>query len=353
MSAALVEITRSGLIDAIHRGDVAVVDSDGALRASTGDPMTKVVYSRSAAKPFQAVAVVAGGAAQRWGFSTADLALVAGSHNGEKVHTDQASALLAKVGGDVSDLMCGVHPPLDEGAAEELLRQGVGPNVLHNNCSGKHIGMLALAKHLGGDRLDYASRDHPVQEAILRAISDFSGAGDGEVAVGIDGCGVPCFAMTVYRLALAFARLMVPGDRTRGCSAAAQDVRAAMAMHPYLVAGRGRFDTDLMQTGTGGLIAKGGAGGVACVGLPGGIGLAVKIEDGAMGPPPTPAPIVVMATLEQLGVLDRVQLRALSDHARPLLRNVAGSVVGGARAVFDLVMVTQIFNVMSGRYFAA
>lgn len=337
MSKSLVEATRASIVDSIHRGDVAVVDSDGKLRASTGDPVQKIAYWRSAAKPFQALAVVHSGAAERWGFSPEELALVAGSHNGEQVHTEQASALLAKIDGDLTDLVCGAHPPLDPSAAAALVRRGEEPTALHNNCSGKHIGMLALAKHLTGDRLDYHVPDHPVQLAILRVICDFAGLEAGSVALGIDGCGVPCFGTSVYHLAAAFASLMRPAGITEAYSQAALAVRTAMYAHPHLVGGRDRFDTDLMQTAASGLVAKGGAGGVACVGLTDGVGLAIKIEDGAMGPPPAPGPVVVVAALQQLGLLDGNQASSLSRHGRPLVRNVAGAVVGEFRPVFELV----------------
>ena len=336
MSEPLVEVVRAGVVEALHRGDLAVVDSTGTLRASVGDPVGKITYWRSAAKPFQALPLIYSGAAARWDLSERDLALIAGSHNGEKIHVDQAAALLAKIGCELDDLLCGAHLPLEPHAAAELLRSGQEPNALHNNCSGKHIGMLALARHLGADRLGYQSPDHPVQAAIMEAICGFSGVPNGTIAIGIDGCGVPCFGTSVYHLAWAFARLMDPRAVNRPYAGAARDLHAAMTAHPYLVAGRGRLDTDLMQVGVTGLIAKGGASGVHCVGLSGGVGLAIKIEDGSTGPPPAPGGVAAIAALHQLKILDEAQVTLLSTHARPLLRNVSGQVVGEVRSRFDL-----------------
>ncbi len=337
MSEPLVEVVRANLVEVIHRGVVAVVDSTGTLRASVGDPVGKITYSRSAAKPFQALPLIHTGAADRWHLSAPDLALIAGSHNGEPVHTEQAAGLLSKIGCDLSELSCGAHPPLEPQAAAALLRRQEEPTALHNNCSGKHIGMLALAKHLGVDPRGYESPGHPAQASILEAISRFSGVQKDAVTIGIDGCGVPCFGTSLYAMALAFARLMEPREESQPYAFAAQGIRTAMAAHPYLVAGLGRFDTDLMQAGVDGLVAKGGASGVQCVGLPGGLGLAIKMEDGSTGPPPAPGAVVTIAVLDQLGILDADQVSALAAHGQPLLHNVSGQVVGRARPVFDLV----------------
>lgn len=337
MSEPLVEVVRGDLVEAIHRGDIAVVDSRGVLQASVGDPVGKITYWRSAAKPFQAIPVVRSGAAERWHLTPSDLALIAGSHNGEQVHVGQASALLAKIGCDLEDLACGAHPPLSPEAAAQLQRRGEEPNPLHHNCSGKHIGMLALAEQLGSDRPGYQALDHPVQTAILETIRDFADLPGDEIAIGVDGCGVPCFGTSVYHLAFAFARLMDPRGLSPAYVGAAHDVRTAMAAHPYLVAGRARLDTDLMRAMAGDVIAKGGASGVQCVALPGGVGIAIKVEDGFTGPPPAPGAVATIAALQQLQVLNQAQRNLLSTYALPVLRSGTGLIVGETRPAFDLV----------------
>ncbi|MFN2628406.1 MAG: asparaginase [Gaiellaceae bacterium] len=333
MSQPLVEILRGGLVEAIHRGDVALVSASGELLASAGDPLGKITYWRSAAKPFQAMPVVSSGAAEQFAFSPEDVALTAASHNGEPVHVERAETLLARTGHSLDDLACGAHPPLDPASAEALARSGTPPTALHNNCSGKHIGMLAVAGRLGAEIDGYSEPDHPVQREILATIGRFTGLDVAEIAIGVDGCGVPCYGTSIYHLALAFARLM---DEQADDSAALA-VREAMTAHPYLVAGKERLDTDLMNIGAGALLSKGGAAGVQCVGLRGGRGLAVKIEDGAGAAPPVrPAGLVAVEVLRQLGVLDESSVTTLATYARPAIETIAGDRVGEARPVFDL-----------------
>jgi L-asparaginase II len=338
MSAPLSEQIRGAIVDSIHRGDLAVVAADGRMLYSVGDPTHKVAFWRSAAKPFQAMPFVASGAAERFGFTSDDIALVAASHGGEQIHVDRAASMLERVGFRIDDLACGAHLPLDPESAQLLTRSDRPATALHNNCSGKHIGMLALAEFLGEPHGGYRFAENPVQIAILENIARFSGVAVQDVAVGLDGCGVPTFGTSVYAMALAFARLMVPeGHVSEPFAEAAARVREAMLDHPYLVAGRNRTDTDLMQTVPGKLLSKGGAGGVQCVGLRGGIGIAVKVEDGAgVASPGQPAGVAALDALRQLGELDEDALRTLARHARPQIETVAGEIAGEGRPVFTL-----------------
>lgn len=331
MSVALVEVVRGGLVEAIHRGDLAVVDATGVVRASVGDPKAKLTYWRSSAKPFQAIPLVTSGAAARFGMDDADLALCSASHQGEPVHTERAQAILARAGLDASALQCGTHPPLDAETAAALRASGELPNALHNNCSGKHAGMLALAVHLGADPARYRDPTHPVQVAIRKVVERATGTT--ELHMGVDGCGVPCFGLSVYAMALAFARLAEPAALGEPLAGAARRVHGAMRAHPYLVAGRGRFDTALMEAGAGRIVAKGGASAVMCVAIEGGLGLALKIEDGSL----TPSFHREVATLEALrllGLLDPAAHEGLRERARRVLRNVAGTAVGEVRPAF-------------------
>lgn len=317
---------------------MAVVDTTGGLLASVGEPTRVQAYWRSAAKPFQALPAVSSGAAARYGFAPEDMALASGSHNGEPVHVERVASMLERAGCSVDDLACGVHPPLDPEAAAELRNRGVEPTVLHNNCSGSHAAMLALAPELGASTAGYESPGHPVQVAILDTVCQVTGLEATDVTIGVDGCGVPCFGTSVYHLALAFARLMDPNGLEAPDPADLLRIRDAMIAHPHLVAGSNRLDTDLMRVGHGALLAKGGAGGVLGVGISGGLGLAVKIEDGTGGAPGNPAGVVAIDVLRQLGYLNTSQLATLGEHARPSIRTVAGTPVGIARAVFDLRM---------------
>jgi L-asparaginase II len=338
VSAPLVESTRGALIDDVHRGDLAVVAANGVLIYSVGDPRGKLAFWRSSAKPFQAVPFIATGAADRFGLSTEEVALSAASHGGEPEHVARVAALLARIGCTVDDLECGAHPPLDPDSARALERAGDEPTALHNNCSGQHTGMLALAEHLGEPRAGYRRHEHPVQGHMVAGVSLFSGVAADEIEIGIDGCGVPCFGTSIYHAALAYARLMAPeGTTAEPATEAAHVVREAMMAHPYLVAGRARLDTDLMQALPGQLLSKGGAGGVQCVGIPGGIGIALKVEDGAspIGPG-RPTGVAMIEALRQLGAIRNPEVELLAAHARPRIETVSGELAGSARATFTL-----------------
>lgn len=336
-SEPLVEVLRGSLVDERHGGALAVVDATGSVYASVGDPRATIAYWRSSAKPFQAMPVVSSGAAARWSLTGEDLALISGSHNGEPVHTAGVAALLERVGCAPHDLVCGIHPPLDPAAAGALQHAGAEPGILHNNCAGNHAGMVALSRQLGASPEGYELPGHPAQVEILATVSRFTGLPAPHIAIGIDGCGVPCFGISVYHMALAFARLAAPDDIAEPYASAARAVRDAMLAHPYLVAGRGRLDTDLMRSGAGALVAKGGAGGVQCVGIAGGLGLALKLEDGASGPSPArPGSVATIEALRQLRVLDEAQMAALAEHARPAIRTLLGRAVGTARPAFRL-----------------
>ncbi|MDQ6857789.1 MAG: asparaginase [Chloroflexota bacterium] len=332
MSDLLLEVTRGDLVEERHRGDVAVVDRSGALVSGCGDPDGMVAYWRSSAKPFQAMPLVYTGAAHRFGFDAGDLALCCASHSGEPEHTARVAALLERIGCAAGDLVCGSHPPLHAASAAALSAAGQTPTVLHSNCSGKHTGMLALARHMGAPIAGYTASDHPVQQEILENVSRFTGVRRDRIVIGVDGCGAPTFGISVTAMAAAFARLADPTNMEEPYASAAVRVRDAMVAYPYLVAGTGRFDTAVMTIAPGLLVAKGGASGVQCVGLVAGLGFATKLEAGPRQPGLASA--VILGALEQLGCLDAEQLAALAEYARPAVTNVAGARVGETRVVF-------------------
>ena len=330
----LLEITRGPLVEEVQRGHLAVVDAKGTLLASVGEPRAAVTYWRSSAKPFQSMALVASGAAAAFGFEPEDVAICSASHNGEAQHTARVEHVLELAGNTTEDLRCGTHPPLDRPTAAALQRSGTSPNVLHSNCSGKHAGMLAFAKHLGVPTEGYRRPDHPVQRLILETVCRFTGLRPEEIVIGVDGCGVPCFGLPVERMALAFARLMRPDDLPEADQQAAATVRSAMTSHSHFVGGTGRLDSDLMRLAGGRILMKGGASGVLCAGTEDGIGIAVKLESGPQQPG-FAAPIVI-AGLRALGALSDHEVAELAAHASPPVRNVAGDVVGETRVAFTL-----------------
>lgn len=328
--ALLVELTRGELVESSHRGDLAVVDAHGRLIAAAGGPFGQA-YLRSAAKPFQALPTVAAGALDHFGLGSEELALVCASHHGTPEHVAVVQRILDRIGLDVSALRCGVHWPIDESAHRQLAAAGVQPDARHNNCSGKHAGMLTLARYWGCADQDYTLPDHPVQQAIFQRLAELTGLPRDAIAYAPDGCTVPAFALPLAHAALGFARL-IAADAPAEC----QQVVAAMQAHPHLVSGHGALDDTLMRAGQGAIVCKGGAEGYQGMGVrtPDGraIGVALKIADGnprAKGP-------VIFAVLEALGLVDAAALDRLEALRRPPITNHRGQVVGEVRPVFTL-----------------
>ena len=336
----LVEVKRGSITESRHRGHVVAVEPDGNVVASLGYPQY-VTFLRSSAKPFQALPLLVSGAADRFGFTDREVALACGSHNGEPMHTELAASMLRKIGLGPEALKCGAHEPYGAEAALELRSRGEQPNVLHNNCSGKHAGMLAVAIHLGAPTDNYDTPENPVQKAIADAVAEFSGVPVTDMAVGVDGCGAPIFGITVYAMALAYARLVSPPAHfDKATRDACERIVRVMSAYPELIGGTSdRLDTELMRAAPGRLISKVGADGVYTAGIlpceewPKGLGFALKIED---GDDTHARPPVVIESLRQLGVLRDESLDAVSKYAFFPVRNRRGDLVGEVRASFSL-----------------
>jgi len=345
---ALVEVMRGGRVESEHRGAIAVVDANGVLIAHSGD-VGLISYLRSSAKPFQLLPLVESGAADRLGFTDVELAVIAGSHSGEPRHVAAVQSILHKIGLGEDALQCGIHVPFNADAAKALQAAGREPTALHNNCSGKHAGMLAQAVDRGLSTQDYLDPQHPVQVAIRQRLAELGGITFKEIGVGVDGCSAPCFALPLQAAALAFARLAEAGRTPTGALRGTQDagskireaglarVARVMREYPEMVAGAGRLDTDLMRAAPGRVVSKGGAEGYHGMGIvmddgPA-LGIAIKIGDGdgRRGAHP-----VVIETLRQMGVLDAAALRALKNYHTWKITNHRGIEVGEVRTNFKL-----------------
>lgn len=330
--APLVGVFRGAVLESLHAGSVAVADAMGRLVAAVGDPET-VTYLRSSLKPVQALTVVVSGAVDRFGITAEELAVIAASHSAEPEHQRAVRSVLAKAGLSVEQLRCGPHPPLHGPTASALARAGERPTPLHNNCSGKHAGMLAAARALGLPLETYLDPEHPVQERNRALLAELSGVAAAAIPVGVDGCGAPTFALPLRAMARLFARLAQPEHLPAPYREAAARVLAAMRQHPRLVAGTDRFDTALLERLGDRLVCKGGAEALHCAGLvETGLGVAVKIGDGgarAVAP-------AVLATLAGLGVAGEADLAALAAYARPRVENTQGRTVGELRPLFAL-----------------
>lgn len=300
--------------------------------AWVGDP-DKSTFLRSSAKPIQALSVILSGAAEAFSFTPRELALISSSHNAEAIHTDTLLSILHKAGIKEESLQCGAHPPIHQESAMELYRSGQAPRMIHSNCSGKHAGMLAVCKMLGFELEGYLDQHHPVQQMALGRVSVMTGYSLKEIQIGIDGCGVPVHAMPLRHMALAFARLADPQGLPPEYQEAVRRIVSAMQAHPEMVGGTGRICSNLMTFAGGDVVAKSGAMGLYCLGhLPSGTGIAVKAEDGN-------GKVAAAAALEfmwQLGFLSDSQLEQLSDHHKPIVKNVRGDKCGAMQPIFRL-----------------
>jgi L-asparaginase II len=326
-----VVLWRGDLAESEHRVRVAVW-RDGRLAQSAGD-VDSPVYLRSSAKPVQALASVVTGAADRFSMTEAELALACGSHGGEPFHTETALGLLRRLELGPEHLQCGAHPPSYEPAARDLVRHGVEPSALHNNCSGKHSNMLAACVAMGWPVESYLEFHHPLQVMNVAHLAALAGVKPREITLGIDGCSAPNFALPLRASARAFAVWANPGDAPDVPDVvreAALRIAAALAAHPEMIGGTRRVDTDLIRVTGGRVISKMGAEGVWCLGVAGaGIGIAMKTEDGA-GRAPFP---VGLALLRHLGVLSDTEWDALSAYHDPVLRNHRRLAVGRVEVV--------------------
>lgn len=279
-TARLVDVTRGAQVESGHRGAIALATPDGTITA-LGD-VGRLVFPRSAIKALQLLPFVATGGADRQHFAREDLAFACASHHGEPIHADRAAATLKHLGLDESALACGAHWPGGYQASRDMIRSGSVPGRRHNNCSGKHVAMIAAAIDFGADIDGYARPDHPVQRRICEALGKLSGADLTDRHPGVDGCGAPNWPMTVSEMAVAFARFASGSGLDNEDAAAAKRILQACWDHPELVGGTERLDTAALRIGRDIVFLKTGAEGVYCGAfVEAGIGFALKIEDGA------------------------------------------------------------------------
>ena len=323
----LASIWRGDVCEAVIRGHIAVVDRAGRLVGAAGDP-TVVTTLRSCVKPIQALPF-ARGPMDAVGATDAELALACASHSGEPEHVSTARSLLARGGVSEAALACGAQLPFDEAAARRVLAAGEEPLPVHNNCSGKHAAMLVTCAVAGWPLEGYLRRDHPCQTAVTAALSSVLDVDLGSAPWGVDGCGLPTYGVPLDALARGFARgSLEPGF---------QRCQDAMAAHPHLVAGTGRFDTALLAAAGSRVTAKiGGAALWAAVLRGGGAGVALKLEAGAS----EAIPAVAAAVLKRLGAFPDPAPADLAVHEEPLVRNWAGDAVGRIRV--DTAALTDL-----------
>jgi L-asparaginase II len=325
---------RNGVVENRHSVHAAITDAAGALLYAVGDPF-RMTLARSAAKPAQALAILETGAVDTFNFNDADLAFMCASNSSEDRHIARARSMLAKVGASEDDLRCGAHVPISETVQRAWIKSDFTPTPVCSNCSGKHVGMIAGAKVLCGDAVDYHLSSHPVQVCVKRVVEDVCGLGEEGALWGLDGCNLPAPAFPLHYLAGMNARfaeaadLVARGDGSSRAKALSR-VFHAMWQYPELVAGEDRFCTILMSAFKGLLIGKLGADGcygigvreceqTRCLGAKGAIGISVKIEDGNIGV----LYLAVAEILEQLKIGEPEMRQALSRfHHQKILNTV-------------------------------
>jgi len=311
------ELTRGELVESVHDAAIAVVDSQGNLLASHGNPFV-ITYLRSSAKPFQALPFIEDGGHEHFGLTPQEIAVICASHSGTDEHVRVVSGIQDKVGIREDQLLCGTHPPYDQATADALKARGEKPTPNRHNCSGKHTGMLAQAVMHGWPTENYIDPKHPVQQRILQTFAEMCGLEPDAVHVGVDGCSAPNFAVSLYHAAFAYARLADPRALPKKRATALETIFSAMTAYPFMVGGPGRFDTLFMEAAGGAMLSKAGAEayqGLALKpgvvkGVEGGVGIAIKIADGDGKNRARPA--VALETLRQLGALDEAVAAALA-----------------------------------------
>ena len=336
MPVVIAETTRGGIVESEHHGIVVAVDVSGEVVAAAGDP-ERVIFFRSSAKPFQAIPVIESGAADAFGFTPAELALCCASHAGSPEHQRQVAAMLGKIALTPADLQCGCSTPANAAEAARLVLETVERTPLQCDCSGKHTGMLATIVHERLSREDYLDPQHPLQRRILGIMAEVMRVPQESIVLGADGCSLPTFAAPIRAFATAFATLATPDQAPPGAgkdhAPALDRLRTAMTAHPENVGGHGQFVTDLMAVSEGRIVAKTGAEGLLCLGVPErGLGIAIRALDGTWRTHPS----VVVSTLEQLDILDDATRNALLERHSPELRNHNSRLIGEIRPTFRL-----------------
>jgi L-asparaginase II len=268
LSVELVEVDRSGFRECVHRGSVVVLDPDGEVILALGEVHTPI-YPRSSNKLMQAVALL------RSGFAPADnreLAIAAGSHEGEPEHVAVVHGLLTRNGLAEHQLRCPPELPSNETARARVLASGALPRRIFMNCSGKHAAMLAACVARDWPLESYLEPTHPIQLAVMDTIAELAGETDYEL--GIDSCGLPIVPLSLSALARGFATLA-----TAAAGSEERAVADAVREQPWLVSGTGHDDF-LLMSAVPGLLCKVGADGVHAGALPDGTSFALKIDDG-------------------------------------------------------------------------
>jgi len=293
----LIETTRSNIVEKQHFGFIMVVDKQENILLKIGDDENKNFWFRSAAKPFQSSLIIKSGAYDKFNFTLEELAVCCASHTGTEKHTKTVQSVLDKIGLTEKNLQCGVHEPLDKETKDYFIKKNIEPSQLHNNCSGKHAGMLAVCTVNGWDIQNYLDLNHPLQKEITTTIANFCNFDENSINIGTDGCSAPVHALPFYKMGVGFLNLFLNENY--------ENIKKAFQKNPFLIGGNERPDTEIIKASSGNLISKTAAGGLCVtINLEQEQALVVKILDADM----TARSIAIIEALKQLKWLSEEEM---------------------------------------------
>lgn len=327
-----IKVYRGDYLESTHQIHIAVVNNEGDLIYSYGNP-TKEIYARSSLKPFQAINILDSGAYETFNFTKRNVAVCCASHSAENIHREEVSSILHKINLNSNVLKCGSHPPRNPEVFKEVIAEDMLDNAVIHNCSGKHVGILASCVATGNDIDTYDEHDHPLQMKIKEALAHVTRLDVAEITEGVDGCNLPTHRLPLTNLAIGYSHLANSKNAPAEYKDTLQIIRDSMIAYPELVAGTDRFDTDLMRAGKGRIVSKMGAEGIQCVGLTeSGIGIAIKVDDGNE----RAASVAILQVLKELNFVDDLFYDTMKKYSRPTLLNASGNEVGYITSDFDL-----------------
>jgi L-asparaginase II len=332
INPVLVEVMRGGVLESFHRGAICIVDENGRIVHSKGN-IHQLCYPRSAMKLLQAIPLIVKGGIKKFNFTRKEISVMCGSHNAEAEHLETVRSILTKIGCTEHDLSCGAQYPTYKKDADEMLIQGIKPGPIHNNCSGKHAGMLALCKLMGASIKNYLHAEHPAQQEIRKVCSLFYEYPESEMTIALDGCTAPIFSIPVYNQAIAYKNLVAAKKFGAEYEDACNTIINAISAHPFMIAGSKRYCTEMMNITAPKIIGKTGAEGIFCMTFTGEkLGVCVKIDDGKMQPQYN----VAQALVEASGLFSSDQLSPIHHYMQQEIKNFNKLNTGEIRTVKGL-----------------
>ncbi|MCG9880573.1 MAG: asparaginase [Bacteroidia bacterium] len=328
----VVQIFRGGVLESFHRGSICVVNSQDEIVFQLGNPQ-QICYPRSALKLVQALPLVDLGGIEHFGFSDEEIAVMCGSHNAEEKHIQAVESIFRKIGLSTDYLACGAQYPTHKASHENLIKLGEKPKQIHNNCSGKHAGMLALCKLLNFPVEDYLHPNHPIQKLIVEYIAEFYQYPASKMVCALDGCSAPIYSIPVYNQAIAFKNLVEPSKFSVSKQKACKRLIEIVGSNPFMIAGSNRYCTEMMNISAPKVIGKTGAEGVFCMSfVEQKFGVCIKIDDGKM----LPQYQVAQGLLEASGLFSKEELAPIHSYAEKEIRNFNKLVCGETRVNTEL-----------------